>query len=92
MEAEVHGAGRGATPASPPDTSDPAGSLADRVAELATTLPPREGQVLATLLLQAMDPVARRRWQPSQHLDPEQEALLERLLRDDAQARPDAQD
>lgn len=92
MEAEAHRAGRGATPASPPDTSDPAGSLAARVGELAATLPSREGQVLAMLLLQAMDPVNRRRWQPLQHLDPEQEALLERLLRDNAPARPDGQD
>ena len=61
-------------------------SLAARVGQMADTLPDRERQALATLLLQAMGPLSRRRWQPSDVLDADQAALLA-ALRD--QSAPD---
>jgi hypothetical protein len=59
-----------------------AASLAARLGDLAGTMSDEDRRTFATLLLSAMDPVSKRRWQPLQGLRPDEAALLESLASD----------
>lgn len=70
----------GAENAEPRPLDEAAASLATHVGELADTLPEEDRQALAALLLRAMDPVSRRRWEPASALDADEEAVLADLV------------
>ncbi|MFU8840773.1 MAG: hypothetical protein ACNA8R_08610 [Nitriliruptoraceae bacterium] len=86
-----HGPERQATVSPEPaaaarDVPAAAASLAAKLGEFAGALPEDERRRLAAVLLSAMDPVSRRRWEPSSDLGVDQAAYLDRLVN---RRRPD---